>query len=76
VKGQVVSGDVWIAQLWNGDTAQASKDEPKIAYCLPKEGAALWTDSLVIPKGAQHKRAAHAFMDFRPSRCPSPPRRK
>lgn len=64
VKGQVVSGDVWIAQLWNGDTAQASKEQPNIAYCLPKEGAALWTDSLVIPKGAQHKRAAHAFMDF------------
>ena len=54
VKGQVVSGDVWIAQLWNGDTAQASKEQPNIAYCLPKDGAALWTDSLVIPKGAQH----------------------
>jgi len=64
VKGQVVSGDVWAAQLWNGDTAQASKEEPNIKYCLPKEGAAFWTDSLVIPKGAPHKRAAHAFMDF------------
>ncbi len=64
VKGQVVTGDVWVAQLWNGDTAQAAKEQPKIAYCLPKEGAALWTDSLVIPKGAPHKRAAHAFMDY------------
>ncbi len=64
VKGQLVSGDVWAAQLWNGDTAQATKEEAKIAYCLPKEGAAFWTDSLVIPKGAPHKRAAHAFMDY------------
>jgi spermidine/putrescine-binding protein len=64
VKGQLVAGDVWIAQLWNGDTAQAKVEEAKIEYVLPKEGAGIWTDSLVIPANAPHKRAAHEFMNF------------
>lgn len=64
VKGQLIAGDVWIAQLWNGDTLQAKAEEPTIAYALPKEGAAVWTDSLVIPASAPHKRAAHEFMNY------------
>ncbi|MCB9688839.1 MAG: spermidine/putrescine ABC transporter substrate-binding protein [Alphaproteobacteria bacterium] len=64
VKGQLVSGDVWIAQLWNGDTMQAKAENEQIAYALPKEGAGLWTDSLVIPKSAPNIRNALAFMDF------------
>jgi len=64
VKGQLIAGDVWIAQLWNGDTAQAALEQAEIGYSLPKEGAAIWTDSLVIPASAKHKRAAHEFMNF------------
>jgi spermidine/putrescine transport system substrate-binding protein len=64
VKGQLITGDVWIAQLWNGDTAQAKVEQPAIAYAIPEEGATIWTDSMVIPKSAPHKRAAHEFMNF------------
>lgn len=64
VKGQLVAGDVWIAQLWNGDTSQARVEQPAIGYVLPKEGAGIWTDSMVIPASAPHKRAAHEFMNF------------
>jgi spermidine/putrescine transport system substrate-binding protein len=64
VKGQLVSGDVWVAQLWNGDTAQAKAEQEAIAYTLPKEGAGIWLDSLVIPRDAPHKNAAHAFIDY------------
>jgi spermidine/putrescine transport system substrate-binding protein len=64
VKGQLVSGDVWIAQLWNGDTLQAKAENAKIAYALPKEGAGIWTDSLVMPASAPNKRNAHKFLDF------------
>jgi spermidine/putrescine transport system substrate-binding protein len=39
-------------------------EEANIAYVVPKEGAGIWTDSLVIPKSAPHKQAAHRFMDF------------
>ena len=64
VKGQLVAGDVWIAQLWNGDTMQAKVEQPEIDWVLPKEGGVIWCDALCIPKGAPHPRAAHAFLDF------------
>lgn len=64
VKGQLVSGDVWVAQLWNGDTQQARAEQPNIGYTLPREGCTIWTDSLMIPHSAPHKRAAHEFINY------------
>jgi spermidine/putrescine-binding protein len=64
VKGQLISGDVWIAQLWNGDTEQAKAEQPALGYVLPKEGCTIWTDSMVIPTSAAHKRAAHEFINY------------
>ena len=31
VKAQLISGDVWISQLWNGDTTQAKAEQPNLA---------------------------------------------
>ncbi len=64
VKGQLISGDVWLAQLWNGDTAQAKREQPNLSYILPKEGCTIWGDVMAIPKSAPHKRAAHEFMNY------------
>ena len=64
VKAQLIAGDVWIAQLWNGDTAQAKVEQPNIEYVVPKEGCTLWADSLMVPRSAPHKRAAHEFMNY------------
>ena len=64
VKGQLIAGDVWIAQLWDGDTRQAAAEEPAIAFALPREGSAIYADAMAIPRSAPHKRAAHAFIDY------------
>ena len=64
VKGQLISGDVWIAQLWDGDTRQAAAEEPAIEFAIPGEGSAIYADAMVIPKSAPHIRAAHAFIDY------------
>jgi len=64
VKSSLIAGDVLIAMLWDGDTAQATRENPEIGWVLPKEGASIWTDSMVIPKSAPHKNAAHAFLDY------------
>ena len=64
VKAQLISGDVWIAQLWNGDTFQAKQEQPALDYLLPAEGSTIWTDSLLIPRSAPHKRAAHEFINY------------
>ncbi len=64
VKGDLVAGDVWIAQMWNGDAAQAALEEPAIAFLVPPEGSTIWTDSMVLLANAPHPRAAHAFLDY------------
>jgi spermidine/putrescine transport system substrate-binding protein len=64
VKAQLISGDVWISQLWNGDTTQAKAEQPKLAYVIPKEGCTIWGDSMCIPKSAPNKRAAHEWMNY------------
>jgi spermidine/putrescine-binding protein len=64
VKGQLISGDVWIAQLWNGDAAQARAEQAAISYVVPKEGCTIWTDSMMVTKSAPHKRAAHEFINY------------
>ena len=63
-KADLVAGDVWVAQLWNGDTTQARALQPNLGYVVPREGCTIWTDSLVIPRSAPHPRAAHEFMNY------------
>jgi spermidine/putrescine transport system substrate-binding protein len=55
---------VWVAQLWNGDAEQARMEQPELGYVVPKEGCTIWLDSLVMPRGAPHPRAAHEFMNY------------
>jgi spermidine/putrescine transport system substrate-binding protein len=64
VKAQLISGDVWISQLWNGDTNQAKAEQPDLGYVIPKEGCTIWADSMCIPKNAPNKRAAHEWMNY------------
>ena len=64
VKAQLIAGDVYAAQLWNGDTMQAKAENADIEFVVPKEGAAIWCDSMVIPKGAKNPRAAHEFLNY------------
>lgn len=64
VKAQLIAGDVWVAQLWNGDTAQARTEQEAIQFVVPKEGSMIFLDSMAIPASAPHRRAAHAFLDF------------
>lgn len=64
VKDQLVAGDVWAAQLWNGDAAQAATQQPALSWSLPREGAMIGTDNMVVLASAPHKRAAHAFINY------------
>jgi spermidine/putrescine transport system permease protein len=60
----LLSRDVWLAQGWNGQFAKVMAVDPDIEYVIPKEGASLFVDSLVIPASAPHPELAHAFIDF------------
>jgi spermidine/putrescine-binding protein len=60
----LLSRDVWIAQGWNGQFAKVMDVDHDLEYVIPKEGASLFVDSLVIPASAPHPALAHAFIDF------------
>ena len=60
----LLSGDVWLAQGWNGQFARAIAQDADIRYVIPREGSFLFLDSLAIPRGAPHPELAHAFLDF------------
>ena len=60
----LASGDVVVSMAWSGDIIQVSKDKATLKWALPKEGGMLWTDNMMIPKGAPGKKQAEAFIDF------------
>jgi spermidine/putrescine transport system substrate-binding protein len=62
----LVNGELPVAHAYLPDALQARKKAGggKIEYVIPEEGATLWIDNLVIPTGAQHLQAAHAFINF------------
>lgn len=60
----LLSRDVWLAQGWNGQFAKVMADDHDLTYVIPKEGASMFVDSLVIPASAPHPELAHAFIDF------------
>jgi spermidine/putrescine transport system substrate-binding protein/spermidine/putrescine transport system permease protein len=60
----LLSGDVWLAQGWNGQFARAMAQDPDIEYVVPREGSSLFIDNLAIPRDAPHPDLAHAFVDF------------
>jgi spermidine/putrescine transport system substrate-binding protein len=64
-KTALLNGDVDLGIAWSGEAAILIKEQPgKFAYVLPKEGAHMFIDNLVIPKGAEHVDAAHKFIDY------------
>jgi len=58
------TGEAWIADFWRGRVNNLKKDGHPIEYGQPKEGSIGWVDTMIIPKGAKHRRAAEAFLDF------------
>ncbi|HYM10774.1 MAG TPA: spermidine/putrescine ABC transporter substrate-binding protein [Bryobacterales bacterium] len=64
VKPQLIAGDVWAAQLWNGDAYQAIAENKDLEYCFPSEGFALFADSAVILAQAGHAAAGYRWIDY------------
>jgi spermidine/putrescine transport system substrate-binding protein len=47
----LASGNVWAAIAWSGDVVQLQLDNPDLEFAIPKAGAHLFTDNMLIPKG-------------------------
>jgi spermidine/putrescine-binding protein len=63
-KTALLAGEVWLGHTWNGEAAIAHSENPAIEYLCPEEGCGIWIDNLAIPKGAPHKDAALAFLNY------------
>ncbi|MDI3503258.1 MAG: spermidine/putrescine transport system substrate-binding protein [Candidatus Cloacimonadota bacterium] len=63
-KNELQDGTTWLAQAYNGDAMQQMAENPDLKFILPKEGAAMWMDNMVILKNSQQKELAYKFLDF------------
>ncbi|MEO5940798.1 MAG: extracellular solute-binding protein, partial [Candidatus Limnocylindrales bacterium] len=53
---------VWAAFVWSGDLASSGGPDDK--FIFPEEGTMIWTDNMLIPKGAANKYTAELMMDY------------
>jgi spermidine/putrescine transport system substrate-binding protein len=60
----LIAGEAMIAHCWTGQAILAKRERPTIRYVIPKEGCAVWQDSLCVVKGAPHRYAAMVFIDY------------
>lgn len=66
----LATGDICAAMAWNNDvyraiaTAKDAGQPQNLKVLLPKEGALLWSDHLVIPSDAPDPTAAEKFLNF------------
>ncbi|HEY0832398.1 MAG TPA: extracellular solute-binding protein [Azospirillum sp.] len=60
----LTSGRVAVGVAWNGDALKAREVKPGLRFAFPREGVTVWSDVLVVPKGAANREAALAFIDF------------
>jgi spermidine/putrescine transport system substrate-binding protein len=62
--GDLTNGNSVAVIGWSGDAVQLQADDPNIEWRMPAEGCILWSDNMVIPKGAPNPTAAEAFIDY------------
>jgi len=64
---RLVSGEAALVESWDSWCDYAIADPTvgsRVAFVVPAEGAALWADTMVIPRASRHKDAAHGFIDL------------
>ena len=58
------SGAVAIGAYYYGDFLTMQEVNPDLAFCLPEEGTNLYVDAMCIPKNAENKENAEAFINY------------
>jgi spermidine/putrescine transport system substrate-binding protein len=58
----LTNGNVIAAIGWSGDTSLV--ENPDVEWRMPTQGCILWSDNMVIPKGAPNTPAALEWMNF------------
>jgi spermidine/putrescine transport system substrate-binding protein len=67
---ELTIGNIWLAHGYSNDMFQAQQDAKRakrpfsIGYAIPKEGAVLAVDSMVLHRSGRRPDLAHRFIDF------------
>jgi len=64
IKQNLVTGEVWISPIWDGNYLVAREENPDLEYVFPEDGAVYWVDSMVISGGAANVENAYRFLDY------------
>ena len=64
VRDKMISNEAAIGVIYSGEAIYTQSENPDLEYVIPKEGSNVWIDSWVIPKNAQNKENAEAFINF------------
>jgi spermidine/putrescine transport system substrate-binding protein len=60
----LASGQIATCIAWSGDVIQLQADDPSIQLAAPAAGQMIWSDNLMIPNKAQHKKNAELVMNY------------
>jgi spermidine/putrescine transport system substrate-binding protein len=61
----LATGETWISMAWSGDIFQSNLTSgTDLKFVIPAEGGTIWTDNMVIPRGAQNPVDAMTLMDW------------
>ena len=63
-KSALISGDCTVGMVWSAEVALSMDENPDIEIVYPEEGAYVFLDNWVIPKGAKNADNAHAFINY------------
>jgi spermidine/putrescine transport system substrate-binding protein len=59
----LAKGDIYACFAWSGDMVQLQADHPGLKWVVPDTGGMIWTDNMLIPKGA-HVYGASLLMNW------------
>ena len=64
VKDKLINSEAAMGVVFSGEALIVLRENPNMAFAIPREGTNLWIDGWVITKNAQNVDAAHKFIDF------------
>ena len=64
VRDKMIGNEAAIGVIYSGEAIYTQNENPDLEYVIPKEGSNIWIESWVIPKNAEHKENAEAFINF------------
>jgi spermidine/putrescine transport system substrate-binding protein len=60
----LASGNFVACIGWSGDIAQLALEDPNLKFVIPDEGGMSWTDTMVVPNGAENAGNVAEWMDY------------